>query len=273
MIPDYEGYDLIGIGDFSHGDKNIWVYRLKLLEYFIKNTNKKIIIFNEDNEMHSKNIMNTKKKLSYYKSYGLYKTYGFGPLSEYCNRVYDSPIYLEFIKYIRKNKKRINIIGIDVDKIERDKEMSENILKNLNKNHINLFFAHNSHINNQKITEDYEREWHNEKYRCGYYLKKELKDRYCIILSTGYKGKIRFDCSCDDKYCSNRIFYEKPKIESIEIKQYKSIEDGLYSKFNKKIASYTACNFPDNKSIMIDTNEYDYILFFKRIKSLELISF
>ena len=33
MIPNYEYYDLIGIGDFSHGDKNIWVYRFKLLNY------------------------------------------------------------------------------------------------------------------------------------------------------------------------------------------------------------------------------------------------
>ena len=30
--PNYENYDLIGIGDFSHGDENIWVYRLKLLK-------------------------------------------------------------------------------------------------------------------------------------------------------------------------------------------------------------------------------------------------
>lgn len=67
MIPNYEYYDLIGIGDFSHGDKNIWVYRLKLLKYFIKTTDKKITIFNEDGDENSKNIMNTNKKLSYYK--------------------------------------------------------------------------------------------------------------------------------------------------------------------------------------------------------------
>ena len=54
MIPNYEHYDLIGIGDFSHGDTNIWEYRLKLLKYFIKTTNKKITIFNEDGNEHSK---------------------------------------------------------------------------------------------------------------------------------------------------------------------------------------------------------------------------
>ena len=45
MIPNYEYYDLIGIGDFSHGDENIWVYRLKLLKYFIETTDKNITIF------------------------------------------------------------------------------------------------------------------------------------------------------------------------------------------------------------------------------------
>tara|TARA_B100001964_G_C13721789_1_gene374944 strand:- start:1 stop:531 length:531 start_codon:yes stop_codon:yes gene_type:complete len=175
MIPNYDKYNLIGIGDFSHGDKNIWEYRLKLLKFFIESNNKKITIFNEDGEEHSKNIMNTNKKLSYYKSYGLENNYGYGPLDKYCYRVYDSSIYLEFIKYIRKNNSRIAIIGIDPDILERDKLMAQNIIKNINKKHINLFFAHNGHINNQKITEKYETKWHNEKYRCGYYLKKKIK--------------------------------------------------------------------------------------------------
>ena len=271
MIPNYEYYNLIGIGDFSHGDENIWVYRLILLKFFITNTDKNIIIFNEDNDEHSKNIMNTNKKLSYYKSYGLYKNFGFGPLSKYCNRVYDSPIYLKFIKYIRKNKSRINIIGIDPDVIKRDKQMAQNILKNINKKYINLFFAHNNHINNQKITEQYEIKWHNEKYRCGYYLKQKLKDKYCIILSTGYKGTIRFDCKCNDNYCTNRTSYEKPIFKSFVIKEYKNMENGLYDKFDKQIATYTACDFPNNKQFMIKTNNYNYIIFFKNIMPLALI--
>jgi hypothetical protein len=34
MMPNYNKYNLIGICDFSHGDTNIWEYRLKLLKYF-----------------------------------------------------------------------------------------------------------------------------------------------------------------------------------------------------------------------------------------------
>ena len=272
MIPNYNQYDLIGIGDFSHGDNNIWIYRLKLIKFFIKNTNKKITIFNEDNDEHSKNIMNTNKKLSYYKNYGLYQNkYGYGPLTKYCYRVYDSPIYLEIIKYIRKYKNRIKIIGVDPSVIERGKYMANTILDNFNKNHINLFFAHNDHVNNQKITEKYETKWHNEKYRCGYYLKQKLKEKYCIILSTGYKGKIRFDCYCDDKYCTNRISYKKPIFKSFEINEYRNINNGLYNKFTKPIAVYTACNFPNNKPFMIKSKNFNYILFFKNIQSLKLI--
>ena len=150
--------------------------------------------------------------------------------------------------------------------------MAKNILKNINKKHINLFFAHNAHINNQKITEKFHTKWHNEKYRCGYYLKQKLRDKYCIILSTGYKGKIRFDCKCDDEYCTNRILYEKPIFKSFEIKEYKNIENGLYDKFDKQIATYTACDFPNNKPIMVNTNKYNYILFFRNIIPLKLIT-
>ena len=282
----YNNYELIGIGDFSHGDENIWKYRLDFIKNIIKNTNKNIVIFNEDSKEHSDNIMNTNKKLSYYRSYGLFQNkYPYGPLSKYANRVYHSPIYLDLIKYIRKNKKKIKIIGIDPDKIERDKYMATIILNNLNKNNVNLLFAHNSHIDNRKITQLYETKWHNEKYKCGYYLKKKLGNKYCIILSTGYKGKIRFDCNCSDKYCTVRTPYEKPQFENFEIKEYAKYQsrakrswperssvckNELYEHFEDKIAEFSACSFPHNKPFMTTTKTYNYVLFFTNVKPLQL---
>ena len=47
----------------------------------------------------------------------------------------------------------------------------------------------------------------------NYETVQKLVNKYCIILSTGYKGKIRFDCSCNDKYCTVRTPYEKPQFE------------------------------------------------------------
>ncbi len=269
----HEKYILIGIGDFSHGDENIWTYRINFVKELLKNTKKKITIFNEDNIYHSENIMNFDKKLSFYKTYGLYENkYPYGPLSKYCNRVYDSPIYLEFIKLIRKNSHRLKIVGIDPDKLKRDKLMAKNIINKLNTSHINLFFAHNGHVDNRKITEEYETKWSDEKYRCGYYLKQEFGNKYCIILSTGYKGTIRFDCDCNDKYCTIRTPYKIPVFEKFEIKEYKNINDGLYDKFNENIYIFTACKFPNNKPFVYKTRTYDYVLFFKNVKKLNLVT-
>jgi len=38
------------------------------------------------------------------------------------------------------------------------------------------------------------------------------------------------------------------------------MENGLYDKFDKQIATYTACDFPNNKQFMIKTNRYNYML-------------
>ena len=73
---------VIGIGDFSHGDDNIWKFRLHLLKKLLHHSNKKIVIFNEDYPYHSNAIMNIDKKLSYYKNYGLAEgKYAYGPIS------------------------------------------------------------------------------------------------------------------------------------------------------------------------------------------------
>ena len=46
-MDDIVNYKLIGIGDFSHGIMESWIFRFNLFKYIIKNTNKNIIIFNE----------------------------------------------------------------------------------------------------------------------------------------------------------------------------------------------------------------------------------
>ena len=51
-------YNLIGIGEFSHGIMESWVFRFDLLKYAMKNSNKNIIIFNEMSIWQADNIMN-----------------------------------------------------------------------------------------------------------------------------------------------------------------------------------------------------------------------
>ena len=51
-------YKLIGIGEFSHGIQESWMFRFNLLKYVIKTTNKHIYIFNEMVKWQAENIMN-----------------------------------------------------------------------------------------------------------------------------------------------------------------------------------------------------------------------
>jgi hypothetical protein len=55
---DLLNYNLIGIGEFSHGIMESWEFRFNLLKYAMKNTNKNIIIFNEISVWQAENIMN-----------------------------------------------------------------------------------------------------------------------------------------------------------------------------------------------------------------------
>jgi len=269
-------YKLIGVGDFSHGDENIWQYRFNLLKFFINVTDKNLVIFIEDTKNHSYNIMNIEEELIIDKKYGLYEgKYPYGPLEKYCFRLYDSPIYLEIIKYIRKHQKRITIIGVDNNKLERDKEMAERILNNLYEKNVNFFWAHNDHIDDREITALYETKWQSEKYYCGYYLKKKLQDKYCIVLSTGYEGQIRFDGSCNNKECSERISFVKPIFKKFIIPKYDKYNySGLYENFNNdKIAEFAATTFPENKPFMMKKSKsVNYVLFFRNINPLLMIT-
>jgi len=170
-----------------------------------------------------------------------------------------SPIYLKIIKFIRKNITRITIYGVDVPKLNRDKEMANNIIKKLRKDD----------IDDRKITELYETKYHHEKYRCGYYLKKKYGKGYCIILSTGYKGEIRYDSICDNKYCDNRIYPKEPIYKNFMIDIYKKyVRD---NKFNDKIAVFTAAYFDKGELMMVNTKMWNYIIFFNNVNKLELI--
>lgn len=274
---DFSQKSLIGVGDFSHGDNNIWEFRLELLKYIMSKSNQKIVIYIEDIEEHTDNIMHD-KDLIIENEYGVAKgKFPYGPIERYAYRSWDSPIYLKIIKYIRKNKSRITIIGVDSSEQARDKLLAKNILKKLDNKSINFFWGANAHIDARKITETYELKWvPEEKYRAGYYLKKKLKDKYCIILSAGYEGTIRFSSVCNNLDCDERTFPIVPIFENIKHEQYKKYktnnEFDIYKQgeFGYDIIEYTDAKFP-NEYFDINTNMWDYIIFFSKINKLELI--
>jgi hypothetical protein len=193
-----------------------------LLKYAMKNTNKKIVIFNEQSIWMAENIMNNtiwsrtlNKFVTYNKIKKEEKVEGgidnktfFGHLWQYMAHSCESKIFLKIIKYIRKNKNRITLIGTDNDTLDRDYPAYEIIMKNLDKNNINFYWAHNHHVDNMKYSLDNLLYIKNKSHKwfCGHYLKEKLKDDYCIILSQAYEGENRFNGYCQGKHCNERTW-------------------------------------------------------------------
>jgi hypothetical protein len=283
-------YKLIGIGEFSHGIQESWNFRFKILKYAMKNTNKKIIIFNEMSIWQAENIMNDtiwsrelNKAVKYneikYESPIQNENYIGGKLWQYCNHTTESNIFLKIIKYIRKNKDRITIIGIDNDKIDRDYDMYKIIMKNYKPTNINFLWAHNSHVSNSSLSDDnlnYIKN-KNHKWFCGHYLKNKLKDDYCIILSQAYEGENRFNSYCIDNACYTRTWqlnYIYKKFKYAKNKKYvnKNKKYQLLTEYNELLISFSNSYYKDNKygvSSYDDMKIFNYILFWNRVNRLE----
>ena len=288
-------YKLIGIGEFSHGIEESWEFRFNLLKYSMRYTNKKIYIFNEMSVWQAENIMNDtiySKKLNKFIQFDKIKiedtTEGelnkpaWGKLWQYTNHSTESIIFLKIIKYIRKNRDRITLIGIDNDNLDRDYDMYINIIKYYNPVNINFLWAHNHHIDNIKLHNHNLRYIENKdhKYYCGYYLKKKLKDEYCIILSQSYEGENRFNSYCMGKHCNKRIwqleyFYKSFKYTKNKKYIYNNKKYQLLTDYNEPMINFSNSYFKDNifGRESIDENNYtwNYILFWNKVNSLEPI--
>lgn len=279
-------YHLIGIGDFTHGSLNIWQYRIDLVKKVVKETNKNIMIFVEDSEWRSNNIMKN-KTIKPTKPIMWDNKFPAGTLSEYVNHTSESEIYLYIMTFIRKHKNRITIIGVDNDTLARDYDMYKIIMKNLNINNINFFWAANAHVDDRKLhisTRKWIKDEHpNLKHYCGHYLKEKLKDKYCIVLSQAYEGTVRFNSVCIGEDCENRIwsleyFYKKFKYQPNKKYKYNAGKYKLYKKFNNKLVEFSNSYWLDIKNgfeggviIKMDKPKYDYILFFNKVDKLDSI--
>ena len=288
-------YSLIGIGEFSHGIQESWEFRFNLLKYSLKNTDKKIIIFNEMSRWQAENIQNntiwskSKNQIIPYNGIRIEKPYKngnyvAGRLAQYANHTTDSKIFLRIIKFIRKHKKRITIIGIDNDKIDRDYDMYKMIMKNYNPSRINFIWAHNSHISSTPLDMANYKYIKNKKHKwfCGYYLKKKLKNKYCIVLSLAYRGISRFNSYCSGINCATRTWQLKYVYKRFIIPQYKKyvnlkkqiqlIPNDKTTKY--KIESFVCFSnsyFRDKKDGIMNytkTDIFNYILFWNKVNYL-----
>ena len=283
-------YKLIGIGEFSHGIQESWEFRFNLLKYAMKNTNKKIIIFNEMSVWQADNIMNNTiwsiKDNKYIEYNGIKlenpvqnNNYVGGKLWQYMNHAMESKLFLKIIKYIRKNKDRITIIGIDNDKIDRDYDMYKIIMKNYKPSNINFLWASNHHIGDLPLSDDNLKyiENKNHKWFLGHYLKKKLKDNYCIVLSQAYEGINRFNGYCIGENCKERTYqlnYFTKKFKYNKNKKYVNVNKKyqLLTDYNEQIISFSNSYYKGNKygvQDYINTNIFNYILFWNKVNGLK----
>ena len=283
LLVNFENYHLVGIGDFTHGINETWEYRLDVIKNIIKQ-GISIVIYNEDTQYSIDNIYGDKDLSINYKTHPTKKTDSFphGPMNRYCHIVYDSPIYLKIIKFIRKHRDKIALVAVDSDVIARDKVMAEKILDHMKKTArdkvIRFFWAHNAHVAPRPITELYELKYApRETHRCGWYLRKTLGSSYCVILSTGYKGTLRFSISCDNEQCTDKKYYKTPYFKLFCHSQYEELDSKNKWKltenksFPKKLVEYAGAEFPDGYFLR-DHLDCDYILFFPRVSGLSLLT-
>ncbi len=286
-------HQLVGIGDFTHGCTDIPIFIKQLLDFIIKNTNKQIKLFTENSAWRCENIMKH-SKLIYKKPLLWNNKWPSGKLTLYAGYGAESPECLELIKFIRKHRNRITIIGADPDIIDRDEAMAKTILDGLlPKNEgYNIWYAANHHVDTDKY-EEMNQKWlpnpEIQRYFAGYHLCNKLGNEYCIILSQAYKGIVRYSGVCIGDDCEYRISNLDYIWKDFIIPDYKKYANkktniSFYDKkeFNvDKLAIFNAPYHAGLKKIepiglsggfySRNTKNWNYILFFNEIHKLESI--
>jgi hypothetical protein len=151
-------------------------------------------------------------------------------------------------------------------------------MKNYNPNNINFLWASNNHISTLSLSNDNMNyiENKNHKWFCGYYLKKKLKDNYCIILSQAYEGINRFNGYCIKKNCIKRTFqldYFYKKFKYNKNKKYVHLNKKyqLLTNYTEPLISFSNSYYKGNKygvQEYINTDIFNYILFWNEVNEL-----
>lgn len=272
---------LIGLGEFSHGIQNSWEFRFKLLKQAMSTTDKKITIFNEQSAWSARNVMRTMEPVLKEEEAGVSKGYTFGKLWRYIGHASESKIVVKILKYIIANRDRITLIGVDNDKLARDRHMFKVIQKKMNRGHVNFFWAHNFHVDDRSMSDDtYEwiKKTHpNEKWSAGHYLREWLGKKYCIILSQAYTGVNRFNGFCKGRNCAKRTWqleYMYHKFTFAGVKKYVSgrgsrlLKQGEYDgKFMEFSNSYYVGNAWGHQTTH-KSCAWDFVIFWNTVKEL-----
>lgn len=279
---------LLGIGAFSTGVQEIWELRYSMMKHSITGTDKNITIFCDILDWQAQNIMNDTYRTDdnkFIKTDGLkFEKLGYnsaeqskntdntiGRYRQYVGHSSESEIFLKIIKYIRKNRDRITLVGIEIDTgnssvINNDATATAMIKHMKNKDEVYYFWAHNSQVDDRHRS-------------CGHFLKKVLGSSYCIILSQSYNGVNRFNRTCSDKSCNDKkwaikYLYKKFSYGPNERYVNKTRSSIIYDRdeFNSDLIEFTNTYYKNNKngySEIVKDSLWDYIVFYNTVTGLK----
>ncbi len=294
LLEECKKYDLIGIGELTHGELTSWKYRYKIVKFLIKSFDK-VIIFCEtlDPYIHNLNIKKTifnfynyqnseNSNCEFYPSMAVNanKTKQHLQITKKFNKLVPNVkfygIDIQIVKYIDmynildpKLKKIIDkykkiYLGDSISGITRNKCNSSIIndlilddKKNNNKN-IYLYFAHNEHIalncNSTRKNNKYKTE--------GFYLNENPKIKY---LSISTFSPVQYSLwSCSFQKCKIKKYITKSKKWDKVFREHD--DEPVIVNQNHKLPMLNDYNTSDFNFTIADNENILPILLFSNIK-------
>lgn len=238
ILEECKKYDLIGVGELTHGELTSWKYRYKIVKYLIKHFNK-VIIFCETLDPYISNLNNKNTEFNFYNYKNKYNEF-YPSIMFNANKTAQ---HLQITKKFNKLVPKVKFYGIDIQivkyndmynildpklkkiidkykKIYLDDSISgitrnkcnSSIINDLilddkknNKKNIYLYFSHNEHIafncNSTRKNNKYKTE--------GFYLNENPKIKY---LSISTFSPIQYSLwECSFQKCKIKKYITKSK--------------------------------------------------------------
>ena len=224
ILEECKKYDLIGVGELTHGELTSWKYRYQIVKYLTKYFNK-VIIFCETLDPYISNLNNKNTKFNFYNNQNMYNEF-YPSMMFNANKTVQ---HLQITKKFNKLVPKVKFYGIDIQIVEYldmynildpklkkiiDKykkiylddsirgitrnKCNSSIINDLilddrkkNKKNIYLYFAHNEHIafncNSTRKNNKYKTE--------GFYLNENPKIKYLSIATFSPVQYSLWECS------------------------------------------------------------------------------
>jgi len=109
ILEECKKYDLIGVGELTHGELTSWKYRYKIVKYLIKHFNQ-VIIFCETLDPYISNLNNKNTEFNFYNYQNIYNEF-------YPSMMYNANKTIQHLQITKKFNKlvpKVKFYGIDI---------------------------------------------------------------------------------------------------------------------------------------------------------------